>query len=245
MNNIRAVKVYAYENFFGEKVSALRREEMAKLRRNGLNRATMTATMSFIPVLSAVLTFIVYGLTGHSLDAATIFSALQYFNILKQPISMLPMIFTSVTDMMVALGRIGVMLRASLAFPLAGSMLTLRSQAEELKHQLKIDPSAELAINMQGEFEYDSVTPPDQSRPMVFGGPRGRGRPARDRGKGKKKQPPAPKKEEGIPFSLRGVNLKIPRGESPGGAELTRRLARLHRRSSRYGEEHAIDLHDQ
>jgi ATP-binding cassette subfamily C (CFTR/MRP) protein 1 len=210
--------VYAYENFFGEKVSALRREEMAKLRRNGLNRATMTATMSFIPVLSAVLTFIVYGLTGHSLDAATIFSALQYFNILKQPISMLPMIFTSVTDMMVALGRIGVMLRASLKTPFSSDpaveKLTLSSQAEELKHQLKIDPSAELAINMQGEFQYDSVTPPDQSRPMVFGGPRGRGRPPRDRGKGKKKQPPPPKKEEGIPFSLRGVNLKIPRGES-------------------------------
>ena len=45
---------YAYEAFFGEKVSKLRRQELAKLRRNGLNRATMTATMQFIPILAAV-----------------------------------------------------------------------------------------------------------------------------------------------------------------------------------------------
>ena len=45
---------YAYEVFFGEKVSKLRRQELAKLRRNGLNRATMTATMQFIPILAAV-----------------------------------------------------------------------------------------------------------------------------------------------------------------------------------------------
>lgn len=48
------VKLYAYEVFFGEKVSKLRRQELAKLRRNGLNRATMSATMQFIPILAAV-----------------------------------------------------------------------------------------------------------------------------------------------------------------------------------------------
>lgn len=60
INNIRAVKLYAYENFFGEKVSVLRREELAKLRRNGINRATMFATMSFIPVLAAVCGYLPY-----------------------------------------------------------------------------------------------------------------------------------------------------------------------------------------
>ena len=54
INNIRAVKLYAYEVIFGERVSVLRRKEMAKLRKNGLNRATMSATSAFIPVLSAV-----------------------------------------------------------------------------------------------------------------------------------------------------------------------------------------------
>ena len=33
INNIRAVKLYAYENLFGEKVSHYRRQELAKLRK--------------------------------------------------------------------------------------------------------------------------------------------------------------------------------------------------------------------
>ena len=54
MSNIRAVKLYAYETFFGQKVSGYREQELAKLRRNGLNRSTMMSTMSFIPILAAV-----------------------------------------------------------------------------------------------------------------------------------------------------------------------------------------------
>lgn len=116
INNIRAVKLYAYENLFGEKVSALRRKELAKLRRNGLNRSFMISTMNFVPVLATVLTFITYGLSGHPLNASIIFSGLQYFNVLRQPITFLPMAFTAVSDAAVAVGRIGVLLRVSSPF---------------------------------------------------------------------------------------------------------------------------------
>ncbi len=52
-----------------------------------------------------LVTFITYGLSGHQLDAAIIFSGLQYFNVLKQPISFLPMAFTAVSDAAVAIGE--------------------------------------------------------------------------------------------------------------------------------------------
>jgi hypothetical protein len=85
--------------------------------------------------LSSV-TFVTYGLSGHPLNAAIIFSGLQYFNVLKQPISFLPMAFTAVSDAAVAVGelcsspcllckltlvvgRIGVMLRVGLCFPIS------------------------------------------------------------------------------------------------------------------------------
>ncbi|KAL7422108.1 hypothetical protein Q5752_002751 [Cryptotrichosporon argae] len=203
INNIRAVKLYAYENFFGEKVSKLRAQELAKLRRNGLNRSTMTASSSFVPILAAVLTFITYSLSGHDLNVATIFSGLQYFNTLKQPITMLPVIFTAVSDAAVAVGRIGVALRA-----------------EELKSDIKIDVTSKYGINVVGDFAFDSSKPPDS-------GKRGHGMKDRAAIKEMKKKekaekkarkagapapPPAKPTDDGVPFSLRGIELKVPRG---------------------------------
>ncbi|CAD6567059.1 MAG: hypothetical protein TREMPRED_003289 [Tremellales sp. Tagirdzhanova-0007] len=208
INNIRAVKLYAYEVFFGEKVSKLRRQELAKLRRNGLNRATMNATMSFIPILASVLTFITYGLSGHPLNAAIIFSGLQYFNVLKQPISFLPLAFTAVTDAAVAVGRIGTMLRA-----------------DELKSELRIDRSAKYAIDVQGDFQFDGVAPSEQGgkklgRPDRAQAKEDKKKAAKDRKEAKlrKKQgllpldTVKPKKDDGIPFSLRNIDLQVPRG---------------------------------
>lgn len=60
------------------------------------------------------MTFVVYGLVGNDLNPAIIFSGLQFFNVLRMPISELPMIFTSLIDAMVALRRIGALLTVSL-----------------------------------------------------------------------------------------------------------------------------------
>jgi hypothetical protein len=54
IENIRAVKLYAYGKLFGEQVRDLRKSELKELRKNGFNRATMNATMAFIPTLAAV-----------------------------------------------------------------------------------------------------------------------------------------------------------------------------------------------
>ncbi|KAK4686687.1 hypothetical protein P7C73_g3435, partial [Tremellales sp. Uapishka_1] len=205
INNIRAVKLYAYEVFFGEKVSSLRRQELAKLRRNGLNRSTMNATMSFIPILAAVLTFITYGLSGHSLNVATIFSGLQYFNVMRQPITFLPLAFTAVSDAVVAIGRIGVMLRS-----------------EELKHGIQIDAEQALAVDVVGDFQFDS-TPRSDTGPRSFGRDRAGAKEAKKKAKKDKEaaktrrnngepEVEKPKMEEGVPFSLRDVSLKISRG---------------------------------
>lgn len=215
MSNIRAVKLYAYETFFGQKVSGYRQQELAKLRRNGLNRSTMVSTMSFIPILAAVLTYITYGLSGHALNASIIFSGLQYFNILKSPITFLPVAFTLVSDAAVAIGRIGEALRA-----------------EELRRDIVIYPKSKYGIEVVGDFAFDSVTPPDAGMVMSNYGPPGSGRGRRggkDRAGARqaKKQKalarkrekqgmaapaPIPKKDEGVPFSLRDIDLKVPRG---------------------------------
>lgn len=54
INNIRAVKLYAYETFFGQKVSELRTQELAKLKGFGLMHALINSTFYFLPILAAV-----------------------------------------------------------------------------------------------------------------------------------------------------------------------------------------------
>lgn len=127
MSNIRNVKLYAYEAFFSDRIAEYRQRELVELRKNGLNRSTSTATMMFIPTLAAVcelpspiceavslaVSFVTYALSGHTLDSAVIFSALQFFNVLRQPIAFLPMILSSLSDSVAAIRRIGAMLRVS------------------------------------------------------------------------------------------------------------------------------------
>ena len=125
IQSIRAVKLYAYEAFFGDKVMDLRRKELEMLRKNGVNRAFMFSTITFVPTLATVrmsrckafpsfhleltgcaVTFVTYSLSGHDLNPAIIFSGLQYFNIIKTPITFLPLALTATTDAIVGIGEL-------------------------------------------------------------------------------------------------------------------------------------------
>lgn len=86
------------------------------------------------------MTFITYGLTGHSLTPAIIFSGLQYFNVLKTPIAFLPMCFTAISDVLVGIERIDALLRA-----------------EEMPEGVNVQEDARWAVNVKGDFEFEKV----------------------------------------------------------------------------------------
>jgi len=54
INNIRAVKLYAYESHFEARISELREKELKKLKLYGLLRSLVTATFWFAPVLASI-----------------------------------------------------------------------------------------------------------------------------------------------------------------------------------------------
>ncbi|WWD20530.1 hypothetical protein CI109_105006 [Kwoniella shandongensis] len=181
VTSIRSIKLFAYVEHFSNKVSLLRKKELVYLKKNGLNRSLMNATMAFIPTLAAVLTFITYGLSGHDLDAAIIFSGLQYFNVLKTPISFLPMAFSAVSDASVGIGRISALL-----------------QAEEIPIQLNIQHNARYAIDVKGDFQFESLPEDWQSE----------SKPREDDQVDEK----GTMRPESRPFVLRDINLRIQRG---------------------------------
>jgi hypothetical protein len=51
------------------------------------------------------VTFITYRLSGHTLEAGKIFTALQFFNVLQNPISFLPQILAALTDALSAIRK--------------------------------------------------------------------------------------------------------------------------------------------
>ncbi|WRT70501.1 uncharacterized protein IL334_007499 [Kwoniella shivajii] len=141
ITSIRSIKLFSYVDFFSNKVNDMRRNELIYLKKNGFNRATMNATMAVIPTLAAVLTFVTYGLTGHQLNPAIIFSGLQFFNVLKTPISFLPMCFTAVSDALVGIRRISSLLNS-----------------DEVPPKLNIDHKAKYTIDVKGNFQFEAST---------------------------------------------------------------------------------------
>ena len=119
-----------------------------------INRSTETAqfdslvitTMTFLPILAAVLTFITYGLSGNRLEPAVIFAAFQLFDVIQTPLQNLPASFANLTDAWVALGRV--------------SDIFL---AEEYPREIVSDPQSECAVRIHGHFSYESAEPPSGS----------------------------------------------------------------------------------
>ncbi|WVW86813.1 hypothetical protein I302_108868 [Kwoniella bestiolae CBS 10118] len=218
LNNVRAVKLYAYERFFGEKVSGIRRQELGNLRNKSLLRGVMTAILNVIPIFAAILTFVTYALSGHDLTAAVIFSGLQWFSVIRVPISLLPMTLAAIGDMAVSLGRV----RRTL-------------KAEELVDSLDIHPEAKYGIDVRADFRYDAAPkvkndPKDKTSDEKDDSPENDKTEKKSRSEKRRetkieKEKARKRKKLGlamdvdpdeedldIPFHLSGVDLKIPRG---------------------------------
>ncbi|EJU01834.1 hypothetical protein DACRYDRAFT_22209 [Dacryopinax primogenitus] len=156
---IRVIKLFVWEAFYGRKIDDIREKELRNIRIMALSRAFMSSVVAFIPIAASILSFITYALSHHALEPAIIFSSLQYFNIIRAPLIFLPLVFTVCTDAYIALGRIGKMLTA-----------------EELEEPYSVDLDAELAVDAEGEFVWESVEKPDdKSTGAGKGGRGGRG----------------------------------------------------------------------
>lgn len=155
-------------------------------------------TQTLIPTLAAVLSFVTYSLTGHELTVATIFASLQLFNIVQAPMTQLPMVITSLSDNHIAMQRISRILTA-----------------EEQPHSLLIDKAATYAVEMRGDFTYETASQFDTL--------------ANETSKTKQRDMEAEKERallgskdievkcdanpmETQPFMLKDIDLRIPRG---------------------------------
>ncbi|PBK73200.1 multidrug resistance-associated ABC transporter [Armillaria solidipes] len=144
LQGIRLIKFYAWEAFYSFQIGKLRQKEIRILKQATVARSALIATSTFIPILSSILSFITYGLTGHDLNIAIIFSSLQLFNIIRTPFMFLPLDVTVVSDALVAMSRVSEFLTA-----------------EELPNEYVVNEHSNLAVEVNGTFTWETAEQPD------------------------------------------------------------------------------------
>ncbi|KAK7454037.1 hypothetical protein VKT23_011548 [Stygiomarasmius scandens] len=209
LQGVRLIKSYAWEEFYTSQVQNIRKREIRTVRTIALARSVAVAFISFIPILASVLSFITYSLSGHELNVAVIFTSLQFFNIIRTPMILLPIVLNSMSDALVALGRIQSFLAA-----------------EELAEPYKVDYELKHAVEVDGDFTWETAGKIEESK-FSRGSGAGAGRGGRsgrggssNRGRNKGGVLPVnatitaqsqPKAEE-KPFELKDLKFTIPKG---------------------------------
>ncbi|KAJ3200861.1 hypothetical protein HDU67_001760, partial [Dinochytrium kinnereticum] len=194
LSGIRVIKFFAWEVPFLKNVEALRRKEIMLVFRRSIYQA-FSMTLAFgVPILSAAIAFVIYGVTNN-LDAGRVFSSLSWFTNLRFPLMFLPNIVTGWVDFKVAVERI--------------ESLFL---APELDAQPEIDPTAPHALQiLDGEFTWETAAPPAAADPKTA---KKQTRKEKREAKGKKGEE-VKEVEEGKGSgrsTLRNVNLTVERG---------------------------------
>ncbi|XP_055375696.1 multidrug resistance-associated protein 1 isoform X7 [Condylostylus longicornis] len=108
LSGIKVLKLYAWEPSFEEQVLEIRNKEIDVLKKTAYLNAGTSFLWSCAPFLVSLVTFAVYVLVdeNHVLNATTAFVSLSLFNILRFPLSMLPMLISNMVQTQVSVTRI-------------------------------------------------------------------------------------------------------------------------------------------
>jgi len=161
LSGIKAIKLYAWEQPYLDRVGELRDDELRMIIKTGLFSLINIIVFYAGPVIVAMTSFIAFVGMGDDLTAAVAFPALALFNLLRFPIIMLPMIINQVINAKVAGTRLQAFFDADEADP-----------APPLPLGGGSGPSEGLAVRMAGaRFQWGAPPPSDKAGGGT--GPRG------------------------------------------------------------------------
>ncbi|KAJ5238947.1 Metal resistance protein YCF1 [Penicillium chermesinum] len=108
LNNMKSIKLYAWNTAFMNKLSHIRNDlELNTLRKIGATQSVANFTWQSTPFLVSCSTFIVFVLISKvPLTTEIVFPALTLFNLLSFPLSILPTVITSIIESAVAVNRL-------------------------------------------------------------------------------------------------------------------------------------------
>ncbi|XP_071454824.1 multidrug resistance-associated protein 1 isoform X2 [Hetaerina americana] len=107
LSGIKVLKLYAWEPSFEQQILTIRNREIHTLRQAAYLNAGTAFIWSCAPFLVSLVTFATYVLVSEEnvLDSQTAFVSLSLFNILRFPLSMLPMMISNMVQASVSVKR--------------------------------------------------------------------------------------------------------------------------------------------
>ncbi|OEH77248.1 multidrug resistance-associated protein [Cyclospora cayetanensis] len=106
LSGMKAIKMYAWELSFYSRINSIRERELNALRVYWRLMVASRAQWLVAPVFVSIATFGSYVLLHGDLDAATAFTAMSLFNILRFPMQLLPMTANNTLEAKIALSRL-------------------------------------------------------------------------------------------------------------------------------------------
>ncbi|EEB15150.1 multidrug resistance protein, putative [Pediculus humanus corporis] len=108
LGGMKVIKLYAWEPSFEEQILKIRAKEVTQLKYAAYYNAVSSFIWSCAPFLVSLVTFATYVLSDENniLDAKKVFVSLSYFNILRFPLPMMPMIISNLVQTSVSVNRI-------------------------------------------------------------------------------------------------------------------------------------------
>ena len=103
---IKAIKLYAWEQPYIDRVNQLREAELKMIRKAAFYQIFNTMMFGGGPILVSLASFGTYTLLGYPLTASVAFPALALFNLLRFPVMMFPNQIMNLIAAKVALDRI-------------------------------------------------------------------------------------------------------------------------------------------
>jgi len=106
ITGIKAIKLYAWEAPYKQRILELREKELAEIRKSALIGTWNNILWQGGPILISMAAFLSYTAMGYPLTAAVAFPALSLFNLLRFPVMMFPTQLMNIINAKVALDRI-------------------------------------------------------------------------------------------------------------------------------------------
>ncbi|XP_008659190.1 ABC transporter C family member 13 isoform X2 [Zea mays] len=104
--HIRTVKMYSWEKLFTERLVERRESEVKHLATRKYLDAWCVYFWATTPTLFSLSTFSIFAITGHALDAATVFTCVALFNTLISPLNSFPWVINGMIDAVISSRRL-------------------------------------------------------------------------------------------------------------------------------------------
>ncbi|KIY65390.1 hypothetical protein CYLTODRAFT_492364 [Cylindrobasidium torrendii FP15055 ss-10] len=205
LSGMKIVKFFAWEVPFLKRAKEYRHSEMYYIRSLLLLRSGVTAVALSLPVISSVVTFVVYVAVGNTLDPANVFASLALFNMLRIPLLFLPASLAYISDARTAVVRLTGFFEAEL-------LEDLSERNDKLPNAVEVHNAS---------FSWDAPPPEDDAAKDKMKTKDEKADKAKTK-KDAKAQAKAEdleedvdekKGEEAEPFQIKSVNINIPRGK--------------------------------